>query len=62
MEENLADVRETLGLRAIAESMSRSGNEGQGEAVMRAQKAIVLAPWDEKNWQTLAYVRSRGAE
>jgi superkiller protein 3 len=57
------DMRDSLALRAVAESMNeRGGTEWEGEAVRRAQKAIVLAPWDLRNWQALAYVRTRSAQ
>ena len=46
--------RESLGLRAIAESMVEDE-----AATRRAQKAVRLAPWEIKNWQTLAYVRKQ---
>lgn len=56
--ENLANMRESLGLRAVAESMS---GEVQ-EAIRGAQKAIMLTPWEVRNWQTLALVRTQDAE
>jgi superkiller protein 3 len=31
------------------------------EALRKAQRAILLRPWELKGWQTLAYVRSRMA-
>ena len=47
--------RESLGLIAIAESMVGE----DGAATRRAQKAVRLAPWEIRNWQTLAYVRKQ---
>lgn len=47
--------RESLGLRAIAESMV-GGIQKDRMVTRRAQKAVVLAPWEIRNWQTLAYV------
>jgi superkiller protein 3 len=55
-----ADVDEqrfALALRAIAEV--DIGN-AQNAAAM-AQRAVMLAPWDKKKWEALAYVRSRTA-
>lgn len=50
-EENVAEVKETLPLLAIA---------GKGREAFRcAQKAIKLDPGKVQNWQTLAYVRAR---
>jgi superkiller protein 3 len=50
-EENVAEVKETLPLLAIA---------GKGREAFRcAQKAIILDPGKVQNWQTLAYVRAR---
>ena len=50
-EENIAEMKETLPLVAIA---------GGGEEALRcAQKAIMLDPGKLQNWQTLAYVRTR---
>jgi len=60
--ENVVNVRDALGLSAIAGSMGKPGDEGLRDAMRRAQKATILAPWDVKNWQTLAYVKSRNAE
>lgn len=53
--------RESLGLRAVAESMVGGINK-DGTATRRAQKAVMLAPWDIKNWQTLAYTRTKSSD
>jgi superkiller protein 3 len=59
-ENNSVDVRDSLALRAVAESIN--GRGAQGEAVKKAQKAVMLAPWELRNWQSLAYVRSQSTE
>ena len=46
--------RESLGLRAIAESMV-GGIHKDRMVTRQAQKAVVFAPWETRNWQTLAY-------
>ncbi|OBZ66566.1 Superkiller protein 3 [Grifola frondosa] len=58
-EDNLAQLRESLGLHSIALCMTNSSS--QQEAQKLAQKAIMLSPWDTRSWQILAYVRSRNA-
>jgi superkiller protein 3 len=49
-ENSLDHEREALGLKAVAETGS--------EAVRLAQKAVKISPWEIKNWEMLAYVRS----
>jgi superkiller protein 3 len=51
-EDSLEDERKSLSLRAVAES----ANEEE-DASRLAQRAIILTPWESKNWEALAYVR-----
>lgn len=61
-EGNLVGVRDSLALWAVVESVNERGAKAQGGAVKSAQKAVMLAPWELRNWQSLAYVRSRSTE
>ncbi|KAI0063698.1 superkiller protein 3 SKI3 [Artomyces pyxidatus] len=54
---DVEEARKTAGLRAIAEA---EGGEGD-EARRLAQKAVLLEPWNARNWEVLAYATSRGA-
>jgi superkiller protein 3 len=54
---DIADLRASIGLRAVARALS--GDEGLEEAWSLAQKGVMLAPWDRKSWNVLAYLRSR---
>ncbi|KAH7923951.1 TPR-like protein [Leucogyrophana mollusca] len=51
LDDNIIDEREALALSAIAD-------EG-AESLRSAQRAVMLAPGRQQNWQTLAYVRAR---
>jgi superkiller protein 3 len=51
-EDSLEDERQSLSLRAVA----RSANE-EDIATRLAQRAIMLTPWETRNWEALAYVR-----
>ncbi|OCH91806.1 TPR-like protein [Obba rivulosa] len=56
---SLVDLRESLRLRAVAECLDkRQGAQGAKNARRLAQKAVLLAPWEVRNWQTLAFVGS----
>jgi len=54
---DIADVRASIGLRAMAQALS-GGEESLKEAWKMAQKGVMLAPWDRKSWEVLAYLRS----
>jgi len=57
---DIADVRASIGLRAVALALS-GGEESLKEARKMAQKGVMLAPWDRKSWEVLAYLRSRSS-
>lgn len=55
---------EGLALQAVARALkgnNDSSEEGQktADAKKLAQKAVMLAPWEVKNWESLAFVRTR---
>jgi superkiller protein 3 len=53
---DIADLRASIGLRAVARA--RSGDEeGVREAWSLAQKGVMLAPWDRRSWDVLAYLQ-----
>ncbi|KAL5507335.1 SKI3 [Sanghuangporus vaninii] len=51
-------AHESLRLLAIASVTSVNKYMTASDARKVAQKAVMLAPWDEKNWLAFAYVRS----
>ncbi|KAH8119473.1 TPR-like protein [Phellopilus nigrolimitatus] len=51
-------LHRSLQLLAIASVASGGGWAAQAEARKIAQRAIVLAPWDSKNWLALAHVQN----
>ena len=55
---DVGELRKSIGLRAVATALF-DDEESLGEARSMAQKGVVLAPWDRRNWQILAYVKSR---
>ena len=55
---DIDDLRASVGLRAVARALS-DDEEGLKEAWSLAQKGVMLAPWDRKSWNVLAYLRSR---
>ena len=55
---DIADLRQSIGLRAVAKALSED-EESLKEAWSMAHKSVMLAPWDRKNWHVLAYVKSR---
>ncbi|GBE81379.1 Superkiller protein [Sparassis crispa] len=59
-DDNLAQLRESLALHAVALSLSGHQDPGvNSEARKLAQKAIMLGPWDLHNWRALGYVESQ---
>lgn len=54
-QESLAQQRDSLYLRAIARCVNAKTQE---EAHQLAHKAVMLTPWDKRNWQALAFVKS----
>ncbi|KAH9083896.1 TPR-like protein [Lactarius deliciosus] len=55
---DIADLRQSIGLRAVAKAHSED-EESLKEAWSMAHKSVILAPWDRRNWHVLAYVKSR---
>lgn len=53
----ISDLRQSMGLRAIAKALSND-EEGLKEARSMAHKSVMLAPWDRRNWHVLEYVKS----
>lgn len=59
-----AGSAEGLALRAVARAL-RVTEDGEekirdvAEAKSLAQKSVMLAPWETKHWESLAFVRSR---
>lgn len=58
------DSAEGLGLQAVARALRLKTNQEEQhedalEAKKLAQKGVMLAPWEIKNWESLAYVRTR---
>ncbi|KAI0027005.1 TPR-like protein [Vararia minispora EC-137] len=51
---DMDEQRLVLGLRAVAEA-----EIGSPDALPMAQRAVMLGPWVKKNWEALAYVRSK---
>ncbi|EIM82722.1 uncharacterized protein STEHIDRAFT_63802 [Stereum hirsutum FP-91666 SS1] len=58
---------EGLALQAVARALKGHGNVSEEreeeqkiiEAKKLAQQSVMLAPWEVKNWETLAFVRTR---
>lgn len=44
---------------ALASRAAKEGNSVLVEALRKAQRSVLLRPWEVKGWQTLAYVRSK---
>ncbi|KAI9449401.1 TPR-like protein [Lactarius psammicola] len=55
---DIADLRQSIGLRAVAKALSED-EESLKEAWSMAHKSVMLAPWDRRNWHVLAYVKNR---
>jgi len=54
---DIADLRASIGLRVVARALSRD-EEDLKEAWSLAQKGVMLAPWDRRSWNVLAYIKS----
>jgi superkiller protein 3 len=53
--QDLDEARETVAVRALA-----AGRAGDVRGALDdAQKAVALAPWETRNWEVLAFVRSQ---
>ncbi|PIL34098.1 hypothetical protein GSI_03809 [Ganoderma sinense ZZ0214-1] len=55
---SFAELRASLALHAVSLCLE-SGTVA--EALKLAQKGVMLSPWDQRGWETLAYVQSRPA-
>ena len=53
-ETDVNEQRETLALRAVAEV-----DVDPTVSLEAAERGVMLASWEQKNWEALAYVRSR---
>jgi len=61
-DDNLAQLRDSLALHAVSLSLNHGSDpERCKEAHRLAQKAVILAPWEMRNWQALAYTSSHSA-
>ncbi|TFY67241.1 hypothetical protein EVJ58_g1753 [Rhodofomes roseus] len=58
-ESNLENARQSLHLEAITRCLADPSTEQTAEAHTLAQKAVILSPWDKRNWQALAFVDSQ---
>jgi len=54
----ISDLRASIGLRALANAHSED-EASLKEAWSMAQKGVMLAPWDRRSWEVLAYLKSR---
>ena len=61
-EGSLAEQRASLALHAV--SLCSEGGEqvSTAEALRLAQKGVMLSPWDNRGWETLAYIQSRRSQ
>ncbi|KAA1474268.1 superkiller protein 3 [Dentipellis sp. KUC8613] len=61
-EGDVANAQASMALHALSKAMRPDGDaEDAWNAERMAQKAIMLAPWDKKNWEILASVRSQNS-
>jgi len=61
-EDDITALRDSVGLQAVAEALNAGTNlERSRTAGKLAQKAVMLAPWNRRNWEVFAYVRSQAA-
>ncbi|EJD03262.1 TPR-like protein [Fomitiporia mediterranea MF3/22] len=59
---NVEGAHEAVRLLAISSIISGIKSPAKAESQKVAQKAIMLAPWDAKNWLSLAYVKNAAAK
>ncbi|KAI0322400.1 TPR-like protein [Amylostereum chailletii] len=59
-EDDVEHLRDVVGICAVAEA-DDVGNDGRNAALALAQRAVMLEPWNRRNWEILAYVRSQAA-
>jgi hypothetical protein len=55
---DIADLRASIGLRAVARALS-DDEEGLKEAWSMAQKGVMLAPWDRRSWERLDILKEQ---
>ncbi|TBU40919.1 TPR-like protein [Dichomitus squalens] len=58
-EASFAEQRASLALHAVSLCLDRGNKDRAAEALRLAQKGIMLSPWNQRGWETLAYVQSR---
>lgn len=51
---DMNEQRDALALRSVAEA-----DADLVLSLKAAQRAVMLAPWELKNWEALAYIRSK---
>ena len=57
---DFAELRMSLALHSIALCLEAgSSTDRMAKAHRLAQKNVMLSPWEQRGWETLAYVRSR---
>ncbi|KDQ57736.1 hypothetical protein JAAARDRAFT_35420 [Jaapia argillacea MUCL 33604] len=56
-EDDQEHLRGSLSVQAIANALNPNGDFDTVRSL--AQKAVMLSPWDEQNWQALGYARAR---
>jgi superkiller protein 3 len=52
---------QSVALASLTPATASEGTSADilGEALRKAQRAILLRPWELKGWQTLAYLRAK---
>ncbi len=58
---SFAELRAALALHAVSLCLESAAGANATEALKLAQKGVMLSPWDERGWETLAYVQCRRA-
>ena len=58
---SFAELRASLALHAVSLCLESATEANVTEALKLAQKGVMLSPWDQRGWETLAYVQSRRA-
>jgi superkiller protein 3 len=55
---DIGELRKSIGLRTVAMALFED-KQSVGEAWSLVQKGLMLAPWDQRSWKILAYMRNR---
>ncbi|KZT68315.1 TPR-like protein [Daedalea quercina L-15889] len=61
-ENNLDNARRSLHLEAITHSIAEPNAKRAAEGRKLAQKAVMLAPWNMRNWQALAFTHNQSQQ